>query len=120
MSGIRALDGVDVAGKRVLVRADLNVPVQDGRITDTTRIDRLAPTVRELAKNKARVILLSHFGRPKGRDPKESLAPLVPAIAERLGLKLAFAEDCIGDLRRKRRRRAEGRRGPAAGKSALS
>ncbi len=97
MSGIRALDGVDVAGKRVLVRADLNVPVQDGRITDTTRIDRLAPTVRELAKNKARVILLSHFGRPKGRDPKESLAPLVPAIAERLGLKLAFAEDCIGD-----------------------
>jgi phosphoglycerate kinase len=91
------LDGVDVAGKRVLVRADLNVPVQDGRITDTTRIDRLAPTVRELAKNKARVILLSHFGRPKGRDPKESLAPLVPAIAERLGLKLAFAEDCIGD-----------------------
>lgn len=97
MSGIRALDGVDVAGKRVLVRADLNVPVQDGRVTDTTRIDRLAPTVRELAAKKARVVLLSHFGRPKGRDPKESLAPLVSAIAERLGLKVAFADDCVGD-----------------------
>jgi phosphoglycerate kinase len=97
MSGIRALDGVDVAGKRVLVRADLNVPMQDGRVTDTTRIDRLAPTVRELAAKKARVVLLSHFGRPKGRDSKESLAPLVSAIAERLGLKVAFADDCIGD-----------------------
>ncbi|MDB5393166.1 MAG: pgk [Rhodospirillales bacterium] len=97
MSGIRALDGVDVAGKRVLVRADLNVPVQDGRVTDTTRIDRLAATVRELAGKKARVVLLSHFGRPRGRDLKESLEPLVPAISERLGLKVAFADDCIGE-----------------------
>jgi phosphoglycerate kinase len=96
MSGIRALDGADVAGKRVLVRADLNVPMQDGRVTDTTRIDRLAPTVRELVKNKARVILLSHFGRPKGRDPKDSLASVVPAIAERLGMNVIFAEDCVG------------------------
>jgi phosphoglycerate kinase len=96
MSGIRTLDGVDVAGKRVLVRADLNVPVQDGRVTDTTRIDRLAPTVRELVAKKAKVILLSHFGRPKGRDLKESLGPLVPAIADRLGVKVAFADDCIG------------------------
>ncbi len=96
MSGIRSLDGVDVAGKRVLVRADLNVPVQDGRVTDATRIDRLAPTVRELVGKKAKVILLSHFGRPKGRDLKESLAPLVPAIAERLGVAVAFAEDCVG------------------------
>jgi phosphoglycerate kinase len=97
MSGIRTLDGVDVAGKRILVRADLNVPVQDGRVTDTTRIDRLAPTVRELVAKKAKVILLSHFGRPKGRDLKESLGPLVPAIAERLGVKVAFADDCIGE-----------------------
>jgi phosphoglycerate kinase len=97
MSGIRALDGVDVAGKRVLVRADLNVPMQDGHVTDTTRIDRLAPTVRELVDKKARVVLLSHFGRPKGRDLKESLSPLVPAIAERLGVKVAFAQDCIGE-----------------------
>jgi phosphoglycerate kinase len=97
MSGIRSLDGVDVAGKRVLVRADLNVPVQDGRVTDTTRIDRLAPTVRELVAKKAKVILLSHFGRPKGRDLKESLGPLVTAIAERLGVAVAFADDCIGE-----------------------
>jgi phosphoglycerate kinase len=97
MSGIRTLDGVDVAGKRVLVRADLNVPVQDGRVTDTTRIDRLAPTVRELVAKKAKVILLSHFGRPKGRDLKDSLGPLVPAIAARLGGKVAFADDCIGE-----------------------
>jgi phosphoglycerate kinase len=97
MSGIRTLDGVDVAGKRILVRADLNVPVQDGRVTDTTRIDRLAPTVRELVAKKAKVILLSHFGRPKGRDLKDSLGPLVPAIAARLGGKVAFADDCIGE-----------------------
>src|SRR5271156_3674943 len=96
MSGIRTLDGVDVAGKRVLVRGDLNVPVQDGRITDTTRIDRLAPTVRELAGKKARIVLLSHFGRPKGRDPKESLAFLAPVISEKFGLKVAFADDCVG------------------------
>ncbi len=96
MSGIRTLDGVDVAGKRVLVRADLNVPVQDGQVTDTTRIDRLAPTIRALAEKNARIILLSHFGRPKGPDPKESLAPLVPTIAERLGLPVAFAADCVG------------------------
>ena len=96
MSGIRTLDGVDVAGKRVLVRGDLNVPVQDGRVTDTTRIDRLAPTVRELAGKKAKVVLLSHFGRPKGRDPKESLEQLVPTISKQLGLKVTFASDCVG------------------------
>jgi phosphoglycerate kinase len=97
MSKIRTLDGVDVAGKRVLVRADLNVPVQDGRVTDATRIDRLAPTVRELVAKSARVILLSHFGRPKGRDPKDSLAPLVPTIASHLGVPVAFADDCVGE-----------------------
>jgi phosphoglycerate kinase len=96
MSGIRSLDGVDVQGKRVLVRVDLNVPVQDGQVTDTTRIDRLAPTIRTLTDHRARVILLSHFGRPKGRDARESLGPLVPTIAQRLGLPVAFAEDCVG------------------------
>src|ERR1700743_1642737 len=96
MSGIRTLDSVNVVGKRVLVRGDLNVPVQDGRVTDTTRIDRLAPTVRELASKKAKVVLLSHFGRPKGPDPKESLEQLVPTIAKQLGLKVAFASDCVG------------------------
>jgi len=98
MSAIRSLNGVEVAGKRVLLRADLNVPVQDGRVTDTTRIDRLAPTVRELVGKHARVILMSHFGRPKGFDPKESLAPLVATISERLGVPVAFAGDCIGPV----------------------
>jgi phosphoglycerate kinase len=96
MAKIRTLDGLDVRGKRVLLRADLNVPVQDGQVTDTTRIDRLAPTVQELARNGARIVLMSHFGRPKGRDPKESLAPLVPTITRQLGLPVAFAEDCVG------------------------
>ncbi len=96
MSKIRTLDGLDVAGKRVLVRADLNVPVRDGVVTDSTRIDRLKPTVAALTGKGARVILLSHFGRPKGYDAKESLAPLVVTISERLGLPVAFAEDCIG------------------------
>jgi len=96
MSGIRVLDGVDVAGKRVLVRGDLNVPVQDGKVSDATRVDRLAPTVRELAGKKAKVILLSHFGRPKGRDPKESLAFLAPFLSEKFGLNVTFADDCVG------------------------
>src|ERR1700753_517842 len=96
MSGIRTLDGVDMAGKRVLVRGDLNVPVQDGRVTDTTRIDRLAPTVRELAGQKAKGVLLSHCGPPKGPAPKESLEHLVPTISKQLGLKVAFASDCVG------------------------
>ncbi len=96
MGAIRTLDGVDVAGRRVLLRADLNVPIQDGKVTDATRIDRLAPTVKDLVERRARVILLSHFGRPKGRDPKDSLAPLAPTIAERLGVPVAFADDCIG------------------------
>ena len=67
MPSFRTLDDVDVRGKRVLLRADLNVPVRDGRITDTTRIERLSPTIRELAGKGARVIVLSHFDRPRGQ-----------------------------------------------------
>jgi phosphoglycerate kinase len=96
MSGIRTLDGLSVAGKRVIVRADLNVPVQDGKVTDTTRIDRLAPTVKELVAAGARVILISHFGRPKGFDPKESLEGIAPTLSEHLGLPVKFAKDCVG------------------------
>ncbi len=93
----RTLDGVDVAGKRVLVRADLNVPVRDGRITDLTRIERLSPTIRELSAKGARVVVLSHFDRPKGkRVPELSLAPMAAALGEVLGRKVRFAEDCIG------------------------
>ncbi|MCF8706955.1 phosphoglycerate kinase [Rhizorhapis sp. SPR117] len=93
------LDDLDVRGKRVLVRADLNVPVRDGRITDTARIDRQAPTLRELAEKGARVIVLSHFGRPKGkRVPEMSLKPIVPALAKAVGRTVAFGDDCIGDV----------------------
>jgi phosphoglycerate kinase len=93
------LDGLDVAGKRVLVRADLNVPVREGRITDLTRIERLSPTLRELADAGAKVIVLSHFDRPKGkRVPSMSLAPMAPALSEVLGRRVRFAGDCIGPV----------------------
>ena len=95
----RTLDGVAVAGKRVLVRADLNVPMRDGRITDLTRIERLSPTIRELAEGGARVVVFSHFDRPKGvRVPHMSLAPMASALAAVLGRPVAFAEDSIGPV----------------------
>ncbi|HXP12073.1 MAG TPA: phosphoglycerate kinase [Stellaceae bacterium] len=92
------LDDLDAKGKRVLVRADLNVPVKDGRVIDQTRISRLAPTIRELAEKGARVVVISHFGRPKGKpDPALSLKPIAQPLSEALGRRhVAFAEDCIG------------------------
>jgi len=94
----RTLDNLDVAGKRVLLRADLNVPMHDGRISDTTRIDRLVPTILELSRAGARVVVMSHFGRPDGKaSAKLSLAPLAAALQSALGGKrVAFASDCIG------------------------
>ena len=93
----RTLDGLNVSGRRVLLRADLNVPVRDGRITDLTRIERLSPTIRELSDKGARVIVCSHFDRPKGkRVPEMSLAPMAEALGVVLGRPVAFAEDCIG------------------------
>jgi len=93
----RTLDDLDAAGKRVLLRADLNVPVRDGRITDRTRIERLSPTIRELAEKGARVIVISHFDRPKGqRVPEMSLRPMVEALSEALKRPVAWADDCIG------------------------
>jgi phosphoglycerate kinase len=93
----RTLDTVDVAGKRVLVRADLNVPVRDGKISDLTRIERLSPTIRELAGKGAKVIVCSHFDRPKGkRVPEMSLAPMAAALGEVLGARVRFVEDCTG------------------------
>jgi phosphoglycerate kinase len=93
----RTLDNLDVAGKRVLLRADLNVPVRDGKITDLTRIQRLSPTIRELAGKGAKVIVCSHFDRPKGkRVPEMSLGPMAAALGEVLGQRVRFAEDCIG------------------------
>ena len=91
------LDDLAVAGKRVLVRADLNVPLKDGVITDATRIERQAPTIRELADKGAKVIVLSHFDRPKGKVvPGMSLKPVVEPLAKALGRDVAFCEDCVG------------------------
>jgi len=93
----RTLDEADVRGKRVLVRVDLNVPVENGKVSDTTRIERVAATIREIADKGGKVILLSHFGRPKGPDPAQSLKLLAPAIADVLKRPAAFAEDCVGE-----------------------
>ena len=94
MPTFRSLDDADVKGKRVLVRVDLNVPVENGKVADTTRIERVAPTIREIADRGGKVILLSHFERPEG---PQSLRLLVPAIAAVLQRPVAFAEDCIGE-----------------------
>ena len=93
----RTLDHLDVADKRVLLRADLNVPVRDGRISDMTRLERLTPTIRELVSKGAKVIVCSHFDRPKGkRVPEMSLGPIAIALGEVLGQRVRFAEDCVG------------------------
>jgi phosphoglycerate kinase len=98
-SCIRTVDGLDVKGKRVLVRVDFNVPMQDGEVTDTTRITRVLPTVKQLANGGAKVIVLSHLGRPKGqRSPETSLAPVAAKVAELMGgTKVHFIKDCVGE-----------------------
>ncbi len=98
MPAFKTIDDIsNPAGKRVLVRVDLNVPVADGKVTDKTRIERVAPTILELSKKGAKVILLAHFGRPKGEPVADmSLSLIVPAINEVLGTKILFASDCIG------------------------
>ncbi|SUB02549.1 Phosphoglycerate kinase [Pannonibacter phragmitetus] len=91
-------DAGEIAGKRALVRVDLNVPMKDGKITDDTRIRAVAPTIRELSDKGAKVILLAHFGRPKGEVVAEmSLAPVAPAVAAVIGRPVAFCADCIGE-----------------------
>jgi phosphoglycerate kinase len=97
MPSFKTLDQADVAGKRVLVRADLNVPMKEGRVTDATRIERLAPTLKDLIAKKAKVVVLSHFDRPKGkRVPEMSLKPIAPVLAKVVGAPVVFADDCIG------------------------
>jgi phosphoglycerate kinase len=96
MSGFRTLDEADLRGKRVLVRVDLNVPMQDGQVTDATRIERVAPTITEIADKGGKVILLSHLGRPKGPDPAQSLRPVAEALARVIKRPVAFAADCVG------------------------
>jgi phosphoglycerate kinase len=101
MSNFRTLDDADVKGKRVLLRVDLNVPMDNGRVTDTTRLDRIAPTITEIADKGGKVILLAHFGRPKGRDDKDSLKPVAAELAKVIKKPVDFADDCIGEIAEK-------------------
>jgi phosphoglycerate kinase len=96
MPTFRSLDNADVKGKRVLVRVDLNVPMQDGKVADSTRIEEIVATIAELADKGGKIILLSHFDRPKGRDPKYSLRPVAAEVARLVKRPVAFADDCIG------------------------
>jgi phosphoglycerate kinase len=102
MAVLRTLEDLEVAGRKVLVRLDLNVPMQDGEVADATRIQRSVPTVKELLDKDAKVAILSHFGRPKGRrEPSMSLQPLCGPLGAALGRPVAFAEDCIGEVARR-------------------
>jgi 3-phosphoglycerate kinase len=103
MASFKTLDDLgDISGKRVLVRVDLNVPVADGKVTDLTRIERVAPTIRELSDKGARVVLLAHFGRPKGKPTDGmSLDAIAPSVEAVLGRPVGFASDCVGAEARK-------------------
>jgi len=93
------LDSADVKGKRVLLRVDLNVPMENGKVSDATRIERVLPTIREIADKGGKVILLAHFGRPKGGpDEKNSLRPVASAVAALYGKPVGFAAECIGPV----------------------
>ncbi|WP_171179460.1 phosphoglycerate kinase [Ruegeria sp. HKCCD8929] len=95
--GWKNLDDMDLGGKRVLVRVDINVPVEDGKVTDDTRIRRVQPTIQDILAAGGRPILLAHFGRPKGKVvPEMSLRPLVPALEAAFGTPVTFCADCRG------------------------
>lgn len=102
MAVFKTLDDLTAKGKRVLVRVDLNVPMEEGRVTDATRLERILPTLKDISDKGGRVILLAHFGRPKGEtfeeraSEKDSLAPVAKALAALLGKPIAFAKNCIG------------------------
>ncbi len=98
MSSFRTLDDADLKNKRVLLRVDLNVPMENGKVTDATRIERVAPTITEIADKGGKVIILAHFGRPKGRDPKNSLRPVATALSHVIKRPVGFAEDCVGPV----------------------
>ena len=93
---LKTTDGIDVAGKRVIVRADLNVPIKNGKVTDATRLERVVPGLKALSERGAKVIVISHFGRPKGVDPELSLRPVAQTLQELLGRPVKFGEDSIG------------------------
>ena len=95
----RTLDDAQVSGKRVLLRVDLNVPMENGKVSDATRIERVLPTIREIADKGGKVVLLAHFGRPKGGpDAANSLRPVAAAVSDLLGRPVAFCPDCVGDV----------------------
>ena len=95
--GWKTLDDMELAGKVALVRVDINVPIENGRVSDTTRIERIVPTLRDILAAGGKAVLLAHFGRPKGKPvPEMSLAPVRPALEAALGCKVGFASDCIG------------------------
>lgn len=100
-TGFRTLDDVDVKGKRVLLRVDLNVPMDNGRVSDTTRLQRIAKTIIELSEAGAKVVILAHFGRPKGPDPKDSLKPVATALGYVVMRQVQFAPDCVGEAAEK-------------------
>jgi len=98
MTAFKTIDDMELQGRKVLVRADLNVPMRDGNVTDTTRIDRTLPTLDDLLAKGAKVIVLSHFGRPKGeRVPEMSLKPVAAALEKASGRKVVFGTDCVGE-----------------------
>ena len=99
LSRIRSIDKVDVRGKRVLVRVDFNVPIEGGKVADPTRIARVLPTIAKLAREGAKVIVLSHLGRPKGTiSPETSLKPVAEKMKELMGgTQVRFVGDCIGE-----------------------
>jgi phosphoglycerate kinase len=99
--GSKTLDDMDLAGRTVLTRVDINVPVEDGRVTDATRIERIVPTIRDILAKGGRPVLMAHFGRPKGKPvPEMSLDVTLPALKEALGTEVRFATDCIGPAAR--------------------
>ena len=102
MCGFKTLDNLDVKGLRVLFRVDLNVPMQKGEVTDFTRIRRILPTLKELSNKGAKIILISHFGRPKGQIiPEMSLAPVAECLSKLRELPVAFAKDTVNESAKK-------------------
>ncbi|MEO1120910.1 MAG: phosphoglycerate kinase, partial [Pseudomonadota bacterium] len=94
----KTLDDIDLSSKRVLIRVDINVPVDDGVVTDATRVERILPTVRDVMAKGGKPILLAHFGRPKGRvAPDMSLKVTLGTLAEVLGADIRFSDNCIGE-----------------------
>lgn len=96
LDSVKTTDGLDVKGKRVLLRADLNVPVQNGKVSDPTRLERVLPGITALADRGAKVVVMSHFGRPKGRDTENSLKSIVAEMSRLAGRTISFADDCVG------------------------